>query len=72
MCLDAGDGDGLKVIKLELKEEFLSGFMDELGGKIVVRSESGEIGNEGHKILKCWFSNAFGTGGEKIGLFLLS
>jgi len=53
MCLSAGDGDGLKVIKLDFKVEFLSGFMDELGGKIVVRSESGEIGNEGHKILKC-------------------
>ena len=71
MCPDERDGDGLKVIKLEFKEKFLSGFMDEIGGKIVARTESEEIGNEGHKILKCWFSNESGTGGEKIGLLLL-
>jgi hypothetical protein len=40
----------LKVIKLEFKE--FRGFMAELGGKIVARRESGEIGNEGHKMLK--------------------
>ena len=38
--------------------------MADLGGKIVVSRESGETGNEGHKMLKLWFSNDSGTGGE--------
>ena len=74
MCLEEGFGDGLKVIRFEFKEEFPRGFMVKPGGKIVASWETGdwtwdndvkwEIGNEGHKMLKCWFSNESGTGGE--------